>query len=224
MNQADQKLSEALRELAAASPQDAPAELGAAMKTAFARHHARRQRRNQIAWVSGVAACLLLSLAWLGARKQAQPKIAARQTTQPERAVTSASPAEANAHHALVAKPSNDTTIAKHAKLSPVGPRGRQQRGAPEQPRVASHAPAINRAEGPTVATSSDFVALPMFDPAVPIGPSRMVRIDMPGSDLQLMGYPVNEQLLERRVVTDVLVGQDGMPYAVRLVQTRSDH
>ncbi len=69
---------------------------------------------------------------------------------------------------------------------------------------------------------SGDFVALPTFDPAIPLGQSRMVRLDMPGSDLQLIGYPVNEQLLERRVLTDVLVGQDGVPYAVRLVQTQS--
>jgi hypothetical protein len=51
-----------------------------------------------------------------------------------------------------------------------------------------------------------------------------MVRMDLPGSALQLIGYPVDEELLERRVLTDVLVGQDGMPYAVRFVQTRTSH
>jgi hypothetical protein len=65
---------------------------------------------------------------------------------------------------------------------------------------------------------------LPTFDPAIPIGESCMVRLDLPGSALQLIGYPVDEELLERRVLTDVLVGQDGVPYAVRLVQTRSTH
>jgi hypothetical protein len=72
------------------------------------------------------------------------------------------------------------------------------------------------------VIASSDFVALPTFDPSIPTGPSRVVRLDLPGSALQLIGYPVDEELLERRVLTDILVGQDGMPYAVRLVQTRS--
>jgi hypothetical protein len=76
----------------------------------------------------------------------------------------------------------------------------------------------------PDTAESGDFIALSTFDPAVPLGESRMVRMDLPGSALQLIGYPVDGQLLDRRIVTDVLVGQDGMPYAVRLVQTRNLH
>jgi hypothetical protein len=72
------------------------------------------------------------------------------------------------------------------------------------------------------VITSGDFVALPTFDPAIPIGLSRVVRLDLPGPALQLIGYPVDGQLLNRHVLTDVLVGQDGMPYAVRLVETGS--
>jgi len=76
----------------------------------------------------------------------------------------------------------------------------------------------------PAMVEAADFVALPSFDPAIPVGESRMVRMDLPGSALQLMGYPVEGQLLDHRIVTDVLVGQDGMPYAVRLVQARNVH
>ncbi len=71
---------------------------------------------------------------------------------------------------------------------------------------------------------ANSFVALPMLDPAVPPGQSRLVRMEMPGSALQLIGYPITEDLLERRVVADVLVGQDGVPYAVRLVRTEVTH
>ena len=71
---------------------------------------------------------------------------------------------------------------------------------------------------------AGDFIALATFDPAIPPGPSRIVRVDMPGSALQLIGYPVDGQLLDRRILTDVLVGQDGMPYAVRFVQARNVH
>jgi hypothetical protein len=74
----------------------------------------------------------------------------------------------------------------------------------------------------PAPVETVDFVALPSFDPAIPVGESRMVRMDLPGSALQLIGYPVDGQLLDRRILTDVLVGQDGMPYAVRLVNTRN--
>lgn len=71
---------------------------------------------------------------------------------------------------------------------------------------------------------SSDFIALPSFDPDIPIGQARMIRVELPGSDLQIIGYPVYEDLLQRRVLADVLVGQDGQPYAVRLIQTRTIH
>ncbi len=64
MNSSDEILSEALRELAADSPRGAPAEVGIRVKGAFALHHARR-RRNRIAFAVGVAACLLISFAWL---------------------------------------------------------------------------------------------------------------------------------------------------------------
>ena len=66
------------------------------------------------------------------------------------------------------------------------------------------------------------FVALPIFDPDIPVGQSRVVRLELPGSALRLVGYPVDEELSERRVVTDVLLSQDGTPYAVRLVRTRA--
>jgi hypothetical protein len=88
--------------------------------------------------------------------------------------------------------------------------------------KARSRAHGTSHAVAPAVVAAGDFVALPMFDPAIPIGQSRMVRLDLPGSALQLIGYPVDEELLERRVLTDVLVGQDGVPYAVRLVQTRT--
>jgi len=78
--------------------------------------------------------------------------------------------------------------------------------------------------EAPVVIAAGDFIALPSFDSAVPLGDSRMVRVDLPGSALQLIGYPIDGQLLDRRIVADVLVGQDGLPYAVRLVNARNLH
>jgi hypothetical protein len=74
------------------------------------------------------------------------------------------------------------------------------------------------------VIAAGDFIALPSFDSAVPLGDSRMLRVDLPGSALQLIGYPIDGQLLDRRIVADVLVGQDGLPYAVRLVNAPNLH
>jgi hypothetical protein len=63
------------------------------------------------------------------------------------------------------------------------------------------------------------FVALPTFDFAIPIDHLEIVRVNLPGRDLQLVGFPVSEEIADRRVVADVLLAQDGTPYALRLVQ-----
>jgi hypothetical protein len=63
------------------------------------------------------------------------------------------------------------------------------------------------------------FVALPTFDPAIPIDHLDVVRVDLAGRDLRLVGFPVSEEIADRRVVADVLLAQDGTPYALRLVQ-----
>jgi hypothetical protein len=79
----------------------------------------------------------------------------------------------------------------------------------------APHSPRKNPA-----AEADRFVALPTFDPAIPIDHLEMVRLDLPGRALQLVGFPVSEEIAERRVLADVLLAQDGTPYALRLVRS----
>ncbi len=66
MNPQRDTLSEALRELAATSPQASP-ELGARLQSEFTRHHVQRRRRRA-AVVFGLAACLALGVYWLRPR------------------------------------------------------------------------------------------------------------------------------------------------------------
>ena len=196
-------LSEALRELAAASPQGAPSEVGLSLKDAFVRHHSRRRRRRMTvatALVAGVA----ISMAWLWAGRQ--PHSNSVDKRQPQ-----------------TMQPSSAPSVVGHATSESTTP------AATSQSRIRTPSKTTRKVQGwrheePSAVVAEDFVALPTFDPAIPIGESRMIRLDLPGSALQLIGYPVDEDLLERRVLTDVLVGQDGVPYAVRLVQTRSIH
>jgi len=196
-----------LRELTAASPQAAP-ELRDRLSREFARHHTRRRRRNRAAIVVGLAACVAISVALL-------------RTGKPATALK-------------VVEPSSQTAKAPLPETKPIAP------GSPKVPahsiaRVAAKlgVPSQSTTEArnrhrepppPVAPEAGDFIALPTFDPAIPLGESRMVRVDLPGSALQQIGYPVDGQLLDRRILTDVLVGQDGMPYAVRLVQARNIH
>jgi len=82
---------------------------------------------------------------------------------------------------------------------------------------VKNHA--SNRSRKNPATAENRFVALPTFDPAIPIDHLQMVRLDLPGRDLRLVGFPVREEIADRRIVADVLLAQDGTPYALRLVQ-----
>jgi hypothetical protein len=45
-----------------------------------------------------------------------------------------------------------------------------------------------------------------------------IVRVELTGTDLRLLGAPVTEDLSDQRLA-DVVVSGDGTPYAVRIVR-----
>jgi hypothetical protein len=63
------------------------------------------------------------------------------------------------------------------------------------------------------------FLALPGYDPAVPVDELQVVRVQLPASALWKIGAPVGADAGERRMTADFVMNQDGTPYAVRLVQ-----
>ena len=85
--------------------------------------------------------------------------------------------------------------------------------------RAASGLPSSARVTSPPAVRPGEFVALPSFDPAIPVDRLQMVRVELPGRALSLVGIPVSEAISEERVVADVLILQDGRPYAVRFVR-----
>ena len=68
-------------------------------------------------------------------------------------------------------------------------------------------------------AANRQFVALPAYDPGIPMDELRVVRVQLPASALWQMGAPLNSDVAERRMLADFIVGQDGTPYAMRLLQ-----
>jgi hypothetical protein len=70
-----------------------------------------------------------------------------------------------------------------------------------------------------TVASRKQFLALPGYDPAVPVDELHVVRVQLPGSALWQMGAPISPDSGARQFMADFVVSQDGTPYAVRLVQ-----
>ena len=205
MNPQRHTLSESLRELAADSPQASPV-LGVRLQQAFARHHAQRRLRRRAVFAISLAACVAIAVALLRTGKLTQD---VRKPGLP------AQVAKAPVPRPEIVAPKIERPSRSLIPSAPIKPRVRAKQRSKARDHSVEAAPAI---------TAGDFIALPTFDPAVPVGESRMVRMDLPGSALQLIGYPVDGQLLDRRIVADVLVGEDGLPYAVRLVRTPNLH
>jgi hypothetical protein len=66
---------------------------------------------------------------------------------------------------------------------------------------------------------ASSFYPLPEADALPPLETAMVVRVQLPLSSLQLMGFPVDEETDADPVEADVLLGQDGLARGVRLIQ-----
>ena len=61
------------------------------------------------------------------------------------------------------------------------------------------------------------FVPLSTFDPNLPMGKLAVIRLEVTSTDLMLMGVSAGTSDPQQRVKADMLVDEDGTPYAVRL-------
>ncbi len=103
-----------------------------------------------------------------------------------------------------------------------------QQPAAVPQP-IATPAPEIARVVSKPVrkaapvrpAQRREIVTefFPLVDVAPPFERGELVRVNLPASAMRTVGLPVREDRLADRVQADVLVGQEGMPRAIRFVK-----
>lgn len=96
--------------------------------------------------------------------------------------------------------------------------------GTPATPGTTQQDPAAQASRRATQSATSrgsenGFMTLDTYDPATTIGDLQVVRLELSGADLRLIGAPVAEDLADRRLMADIVVGSDGTPYAVRLVR-----
>ena len=155
------------------------------------RRHHRRRKRIERAGI-GIVCLTLASLAvWLLPRK-----------TQP------------------LLKPEVAVVRATQPQRTPAPqPKRPENVRAPHATRHASAGKTSSPKNSP--AAAEPFVTLPAFAMMPADDELRVVRLEMPGEDLRLVGAPVTERVARRRVTADFVVGPDGTPYAVRLVQSR---
>ena len=62
----------------------------------------------------------------------------------------------------------------------------------------------------------TDF--FPLMDPAPPFERGQLLRVELPASAMQMVGLPVREDRLADSVQADVLMGEEGLPRAIRFV------
>ncbi len=62
----------------------------------------------------------------------------------------------------------------------------------------------------------TDF--FPLMDPAPTFERGQLLRVELPASAMQMVGLPVREDRLADTVQADVLVGEEGLPRAIRFV------
>ena len=63
----------------------------------------------------------------------------------------------------------------------------------------------------------TDF--FPLIDPAPPFDRGEILRVQLPATAMRAVGLPVSEDHLADQVQADVLVGEEGLPRAIRFVK-----
>lgn len=87
---------------------------------------------------------------------------------------------------------------------------------APISPAVTSPSPAVE-AENIQPDESGGFLPLPYAEGAPPVNEEQVVRVNVPAAALSDIGLPVSES--SQYVTADILIGDDGIARAIRIVQ-----
>jgi hypothetical protein len=193
MNGSDNLLTEGLKYLAAAAPEEAPPRIAANLEFAF-RHHHLRQKRIRIAQFATIAASLFFALLWMHWRglPQAgeQHSTQAKETPQPAAhdSIASASPAPVQALPRTVPSHQSAASLHRHSAL------GDNRQSA-----------------------SGKFMFIPGMAPETSTGSLMVVRLELPTSALSLVGLSAAGDSSQDRVLVDILMDQDGTPYSIRI-------
>jgi hypothetical protein len=170
--------------------EQAPSRIEAALLAAFRSHHQRKSWQRTLEWMSvGAAAAVLILFLWLGNGKQ-----------------------KAQPGPAARKDISSQSVLPVQAEVS--GPLKLDGKTAVPATQTAA---ADTSTSEPYVA--SDFVPVPYTGAIVADDPGMVVRVQLTRASLAQLGYPVAETPDEDLILADVLVGEDGWPRGVKLIQ-----
>jgi hypothetical protein len=89
----------------------------------------------------------------------------------------------------------------------------------PQNETAAGIDPVVRDASAGESYLASDFVPVPFTGAITPDDPGMIVRVQLTRASLAQLGYPVAETPDEDLILADVLVGEDGWPRGVKLIQ-----
>lgn len=183
-------LSSALHRLASAAERNAPTALQASLVGEFRRHH-RRRRQKRFLGAASVTLCLLLFATMLKLRAPLAGNERERVGT-PQTQTVAKVPEQPLPANRFESNEISAHSLSKYQRAASDEQTGREPEG---------------------------FIALPSYDPATASGELQVVRVELPGSELRMLGAPVAGDLSDQPVTADFITDRDGTPYAVRFVQ-----
>jgi hypothetical protein len=207
MNETE-RLDQAFSALRAADAgRGAPEFLETRLRAAFREKHVPRPRL-QWKWFGALAtAALVIFIVWRLAAPvsiQAPPQVA---IAPPQVSVPTPEPPEVQPAPA-VKSPEVTASSGPEKKPAPV----------PRRPAVPNQTPidAVTAS-----ATDREFIALPYAPPLAATDRGHVVRVRMQRQALRQLGLPMNEERMFERIPADVLLGEDGIPRAIRILNAR---
>lgn len=196
-------LDAALSALAAECTEEPSAGLEEVLRDAFraeaAMKAASRKRRHLVAGIGiAAAAAWILAIVWIGTQAgkpvvSSQPKLTAQQRSSRTTQAVSSAPAP-------------------NRVITPAGTAVSVNRQAIHEPRAHTASPQIAE-------TATDFIRLPYTDPLLPTEQADVFRVQMPEAALATYGLPVDGSRLDSKIYADLVVGQDGVPRAIRFIR-----
>ena len=176
MNEFDKRLSAALRSLAETSPQMPPPSIGTNLRNEFRRYRVQH-RRQQVSRIVTVAACCVASLGLVITFRVFTRHSANSVAQQP-------TPGELASRHIASANSPAEIKIARSPAATPASTHSKRVQAHAAAPRTRKPVEAAS-----AFASGDMFIVLPTFDPAIPIEPMQVVRLEMPGRALRLVDF-----------------------------------
>jgi hypothetical protein len=167
-----------------------PPTVEATVMAAFRRHHRHVASRRMFGWAAvGAAAALSLVFLWTTMGPSSGPS---------------------------APSPRKDVSSRSSQPMDAQGPAATTQQSDLTQDADVQIADASTLA---TTYAASDFVPVTFAEGISPEDPGMIVRVQLTRASLAELGYPLADAPDEDLIPADVLVGEDGWPRAVRLVQ-----